>query len=456
MKKIAIAGASGFIGQNLINSLLDAEDCHIMALARNIKKSNSPRLEWKKCDLFSVLDLEQGLAGADVVYYLVHSMQPSARLDQASFLDYDLMLADNLGRAAKKLGIKKVIYLSGIIPPGDHLSDHLASRLEVEQVLAQYFSTHIVLRSGLVLGAGGSSFHILYNLVRRLPILICPRWTQNQIAPVAASYVIKCLVKSLAIEQSSSFDLVASDRLTYFELLQLTADKLEKSRFFIKLPFSINWLSRLWVSLFSGASKRLVYPLIDSLSHSMLAREGLSFPNVAKLTVADALAGSIQEAKLISYTFENKVIHLPTVRSVQRVETPISFNSINLIQEYMKWLPRFLYPFVLVLIENDQIVKFCLLHKKIVLLVLRWSKDRSTVDRQIFYIDGGMLAAEQDRGRLEFRAVLQGKYALLAIHDFKPALPWFIYRYTQALVHLLVMRCFGRHLKKIKESLHES
>jgi hypothetical protein len=158
---------------------------------------------------------------------------------------------------------------------------------------------------------------------------------------------------------------------------------------------------------------------------------------------------------MINYRFENKVIQRPTVRSVQRVVSPKIFNAIDLIQEYMKWLPRFLFPFILVTIENDQVVKFCLLHKKIVLLVLRWSKDRSTQDRQIFYIEGGLLAAKQDRGRLEFREVLQGKYALLAIHDFKPALPWFIYRYSQALIHLLVMRCFGRHLEKIKESLYE-
>jgi hypothetical protein len=264
---------------------------------------------------------------------------------------------------------------------------------------------------------------------------------------------VACLIASLDLTKSSCYDLVATDKVTYFQLLQLTAKKMGLQRLFLKLPFSINWLSRLWVSLFSGASKRLVYPLIESLSHSMLAREGHVFPNIPSLTVENAVENSVEDAKMINYRFENNVIQRPTVRSVQRVVSPKTFNAIDLIQEYMRWLPRFLFPFILVTIENDHTVKFCLLNKKIILLVLRWSKDRSTQDRQIFYIEGGLLAAKQDRGRLEFREVLQGKYALLAIHDFKPALPWFIYRYSQALIHLLVMRCFGRHLEKIKENL---
>ncbi|HEU4536192.1 MAG TPA: hypothetical protein VFS00_18840, partial [Polyangiaceae bacterium] len=82
------------------------------------------------------------------------------------------------------------------------------------------------------------------------------------------------------------------------------------------------------------------------------------------------------------------------------------------------------------------------------LLVLRYAPDRSSPDRQLFYVDGGLLsgAAAGARPRLEFRAVLGGAYVLAAVHDFVPRLPWFLYKYTHALVHLWVMRAFSRHL----------
>jgi hypothetical protein len=79
------------------------------------------------------------------------------------------------------------------------------------------------------------------------------------------------------------------------------------------------------------------------------------------------------------------------------------------------------------------------------------SKERSSVDRQLFYIRGGLLVRSSPRARLEFRDIYLGLYKIIAIHDYSPRLPWFFYKYTQALVHLWVMHAFGKHL--IKEKL---
>ena len=62
-----------------------------------------------------------------------------------------------------------------------------------------------------------------------------------------------------------------------------------------------------------------------------------------------------------------------------------------------------------------------------------------------------MLAKYSGRGRLEFRETWDKKYILAAIHDFRPSMPWFVYRYTQAIFHLIVMTFFGRHLWKIQQ-----
>lgn len=453
MKKIVIAGASGFIGNYLIQHLLKSTDFHIVALSRSEKKSDNERLEWKKCDLFSVYELEKVLEGAFSTYYLVHSMQPSAHLDQADFIDYDLLLADNFGRAAKKVGVSKVIYLSGLMPNEKILSKHLLSRLEVEEVLKEYFSEYVILRAGLILGKEGSSFNILLNLIKRLPIVICPKWGRNLTSPVYLTTVLNALVISLTNTNYKNhiFDLASKDNITYLDLLKLTANQMGVFRIFFLFPFNIFMVSRLWVSLFSGASKRLVYPLLESLSYNMIPRNEFKMKELEEASVDESISFVLKDLKDYVYKFSNRVPRRKTVRSVQRFILPIGMNGNDIAREYMAWLPRFLFPFVIVDVIDKEWIHFSLFTRKFKLLILNWSADRSSDDRSLFYIKGGLLSGKNDKGRLEFREVLNNKFTLAAIHEYTPSLPWYIYRYSQALVHLFVMKSFGKHLEKVSK-----
>jgi hypothetical protein len=88
------------------------------------------------------------------------------------------------------------------------------------------------------------------------------------------------------------------------------------------------------------------------------------------------------------------------------------------------------------------------------LLKLDYAAERSSPHRQLFYIQGGALLSSKSipKGRLEFREVLAGRYVMAAIFDYVPALPWRIYKATQALVHLFVMASFKNYLKKMTNS----
>ena len=170
-KRLALAGATGYIGHNLLNELKKKYD--VIALSRNgDDKDDESHVEWRSCDLFSLHDTIDGLKGADIAIYLVHSMMPSAKLTQGSFEDMDLILADNYARAAKENGIQQIVYLSGIIPEEtEDLSRHLKSRLEVERVLGAYGTPVTTIRAALIVGPKGSSFPILSKLVKRLPVM---------------------------------------------------------------------------------------------------------------------------------------------------------------------------------------------------------------------------------------------------------------------------------------------
>lgn len=450
MRKILIAGASGFIGHALIETLLKNENLQIIGLSRSDKVSKHPRIIWKKCDLFSLKDITMAMEGCESAYYLVHSMLPSASLSQGTFYDFDLIMADNFKRAALQFKLKHIIYLGGMIPKNDLLSWHLKSRLEVEET---FFSSPIrttVLRAGLIIGPHGSSFTILERLVRRLPIMICPTWTKTLSQPVALRDVIKVLSKVMVDEalQGKIYDIGGPEVITYQDLIKKTGAKIKKTSKMITLNIIPMRLSRFWVSLITGVPRTLVYPLVLSLKHQMLASPDHHWPYQSDLKT------SIDEAlnlSMISHkepTFSGHIALEKNVRSIQRLILPQNRNAEWVALEYFKWLPTFFFTLIKVQLDQERCTfYFISLHIK--LLVLERSQQRSSVDRQLLYIVGGLLSGKQERGRLEFREVLDRKFIMAAIHDFRPALPWYVYRWTQAVLHLIVMKSFGKHLEKL-------
>jgi hypothetical protein len=137
------------------------------------------------------------------------------------------------------------------------------------------------------------------------------------------------------------------------------------------------------------------------------------------------------------------------VRSIQRLHHPRGVDAEWVASEYLRWLPLQFGTLIRVTVEGNFCV-FSLIFRRIRLLVLEKSVERSTPDRVLLYIRGGFLASSKmKRGRLEFREALGGTVILAAIHEYIPALPWPIYRFTQALVHLWVMKRFDRHLEAV-------
>jgi uncharacterized protein YbjT (DUF2867 family) len=462
---IAIAGASGFVGEALRRAL--APRHRVIGLTRSSTLAadppEEPGVEWRQCDLFSLRDLGRALAGVDCAIYLVHSMLPSARLSQASFADLDLMLADNFARAAERAGVKQMLYLGGLTPPDEPLSPHLASRLEVERTLASRSVPLTALRAGLIVGSGGSSLSILLNLVRRLPAMILPRWTRSLTQPIALPDVVRAVEHCVGNPESYGrvFDIGGPDVLTYRNMLERVARVLGRKRLMLNVPLFSPKLSRLWVTVFSGASRALVNPLIESLRHDMvctdnplqrwLAPDAQGFEDALRASLGPEGEASPNPRWRILPFDRAFLRRASTVRSIQRLVLPPGRDAHWTAAEYMRFLPRFGGPLLNCEVDGGS-CRFYLNGTRLMLLELRFAPERSASDRQIFDVVGGLLVKRGGGplGRLEFRQV-EGRQALAAVHDFRPRLPWLLYHQTHARVHLWVMRGFGLHLRRLAQ-----
>jgi uncharacterized protein YbjT (DUF2867 family) len=462
MKRVAIAGASGFVGTALIDYLLKHTNYHIVSLFRRGDLSNHSRIVNVSCDLFSLMDCEKALQNVDAAVYLVHSMLPSAKLTQGNFQDFDLIMADNFAKAAVKNGVKEIIYLGGIIPSLYELTPHLISRLEVEEVLSTIRSAGLSftsLRSGLILGARGSSYTILSRLVKRLPMMICPKWASNLSSPIAIEDVVYAISKTLENDELKNkvYDLAGSEVMTYRQMLARTAKQMHKIRFFLNVPFFTPTLSKLWIRLVTGAPRNLVYPLITSLTANVVPdpEKQFIFPYQQKSFEQILQSIALQEKEQgknapNAYEYRGQT-DKNEVRSVQRLHTFFRTTARSIGNIYFEWMGIKFRPFISTK-RKGEIYSVNLLNTSVSLLILEHAPERSSEDRVLFYIRGGLLAKTKvgERGRLEFRTIAHSRYTMAAIHEFHPRLPWFIYRYTQALMHLLVMRSFDRYLTEKK------
>ena len=450
--RVVIAGGTGFVGRHLVARLKERFD--VVVLSRRsppIQREDGVRFE--RCDLFSLLDLERSLAGADYAVYLVHSMLPTSRLTQANFADQDIIVADNFARAARGAGVKQIVYLGGLLPQGDAISQHLRSRREVETVLAARGTPLTAVRAGLIVGADGSSFQMLLRLVRRLPVMICPRWTTNVSQPVGLGEVLDTLESSLgdSTRFGRALPVGSSDRPSYLDMMRTTARVLGRPLFLFVVPFNSYFLSRLWVRLFSGAPITLVAPLVESMKHPMLAEP--NFIESSAGTFEASLRTALEAGSRLPSEPERRARprtavpeRLNEVRSIQRMSLPPGKDARWAIVRYGLWLDA----------SPGLTVRFDRRARKLVfkalgmtLLELTLSGERSSPDRRLYYITGGVLLAENPgRGRLEFRSFPENDILITAIHEFRPRLPWFIYNLSQAPVHLLVMKAFTRHLER--------
>lgn len=447
MKKILLTGASGYIGSHLMNKLKD--NYEIIAISRNIEnKSNEQNVTWKAADLFDLNEITEVMEDIDIAIYLVHSMMPSAKLTQASFEDMDALLADNFAKAASYNKVQHIVFMSGLIPNTNELSPHLRSRLECEQILGSYGVPVSTLRAGLIIGSKGSSYPILKKLVERLPGLLLPKWAYNTTLPVAIDDVIDGLYKIVERNpnENESIDIGGPSHMTYKDLFKQTAELLDKRLPTIDLPIIPIWLSKYWVKLISGVPKEMVYPLMDSLIHDMIRNDEniVKDISIGKIDYKESVRNALEEeTKTQKKGKSSRKGDIKDVRAISRVVLPKDVNMIQLAESYANFLNRITLNVVNSDFNEDNFtISVPCLNKDLLLL----SKDfkASNNERILYRIVGGDFASDSDGGnaRLEFRRLPNSDACIIALQEYEPTLPWWVYKYTQAKVHKSVMNLF--------------
>jgi uncharacterized protein YbjT (DUF2867 family) len=261
-----VVGATGFVGRALVRALGDAGE-EVRAGSRRPPVSLPEGARWIPCDLTRAETIPPALAGVEVAYYLVHSMGG----DGADFRAIDRACARAFVRAAAASTCKRIIYLGGVAPRGKP-SEHLASRLEVGEILRGGAVPAIELRASMIVGSGSASWQIVRDLAARLPFMVFPRWLDSKSCPIALADVLAALLdaRSVPLAASAWFDIPGPDVLSAREMLEVVA-ALEGRRIpAIRVPVLTPRLSAMWLKLVSGADYALARELVLGLTEDLL------------------------------------------------------------------------------------------------------------------------------------------------------------------------------------------
>lgn len=269
-KTVLVTGASGFIGRLLTKALIN-EGFHVRCLVRRVADSCDSAVETVCGDLLEPDSLPDVMAGVDTAYYLVHAMAGG----RAGFERRDRDAAENFVRAAEEAGVRRVIYLGGLGETGDDLSEHLKSRLEVADILKSGKFATTFLRAAIIIGAGGASFEMVRALVKRLPLMITPRWVMTRCQPIAVEDVISYLVGCLKDDRTSggTFDIGGPDVLTYKEMMERFGSILGRVLYILPVPVLTPRLSSYWVGFITPVPPSVSMPLIEGLRNEVICRE---------------------------------------------------------------------------------------------------------------------------------------------------------------------------------------
>jgi uncharacterized protein YbjT (DUF2867 family) len=271
---ILVMGATGYIGGRLVPRLADGGH-RVRCLTRDPHKLSgvpwADDVEVVAGDALDAASLVAPLEGIDVVYYLVHSIGTGADFEAA-----DRQAASNLATAAAAAGVRRIVYLGGMVPEGEPVSPHLASRAEVGQIFLDGAVPAVVLQAGVIIGSGSASFEMLRYLTERLPVMVTPRWVSSRAQPIAVRDVLRYLVGVLDLEPGTDrrFDIAGPDVLTYGEMMQRYARVAGlKRRIIIPVPVLTPRLSSHWINVVTPVPKAIAQPLIESLRNSVVARD---------------------------------------------------------------------------------------------------------------------------------------------------------------------------------------
>jgi uncharacterized protein YbjT (DUF2867 family) len=264
--RVAVLGATGVVGSALLPLLATEHD--VVAVSRG-RRPDEGGVRWRQADVASADDVGAALAGADVAYYLVHS------LGRDDFERRDREAARTVAAQAERAGVRQIVYLGGLGADERAASAHLRSRRETGELLAAGTVPVTTLRAAMVVGRGSAAFETILALVDRLPAMVMPAWVSTPTQPIALGDIARYLAGVCGDERAfgEGYDAGGPEVMTYRQMIERIAALRGRRPLIVEVPVLTPRLSSLWLHLVTPVAASVARPLVEGLRNPTVARD---------------------------------------------------------------------------------------------------------------------------------------------------------------------------------------
>jgi uncharacterized protein YbjT (DUF2867 family) len=284
---VLVTGATGYIGGRLTPRLVEL-GLPVRVFVRDARRIRGrwweDRVEVVTGDLLDPAAIARAMEGVDIAYYLVHSMTNSP-----DFAARDRIAARNFVLAGREL--RHCIYLGGLVPDGEGISEHLRSRGETGAILRGGLPT-TEFRAGPIVGSGSASFEMVRYLTERLPFMIAPRWILNQVQPIAVRDVLSYLLAAREAEPNGIVEIGGADSLSFRDMLRGYAAVRGFRRTIVPVPVLAPTVAALWIDKITPIPRTIATPLIEGIAHPVVADTSKAkslFPDITPVPYREAV-----------------------------------------------------------------------------------------------------------------------------------------------------------------------
>ena len=226
--RIAITGASGFVGKNLRN-FLHKNKINVLGVSRKNFRKHTSEVKITSTNLLEP-KLQTKLKNYDVLVHLIGIGRESPK---STFEEINLNLTKNVIKACKNAGIKKIIFISGLGVSKNNQSDYFISKYNAEREIINSGLDYTIFRASYIMGKTDYLTKALSMQMKKGTIIV-PGSGKYRLQPIFVLDVAKIILEAILEKKFSKkiIDLVGPQKISFEDFVKLftknTSVKIQK------------------------------------------------------------------------------------------------------------------------------------------------------------------------------------------------------------------------------------
>ncbi|GCE46504.1 oxidoreductase [Thermosporothrix hazakensis] len=235
-----MTGATGFIGSHLVRRLVEQGE-RPRCLVRDVERARSllPGTELVQGDTTRPETLPEAVQGVDTIVHCAFVTADRKQTAATRYYATNVEGTDNLIKAAKEAGVRRMIELSGLGTKPDKPGSYMQGRYLAEQALTTSGLDWTIVRPSVVFGKGAPFISGLVNLIRTSPVLPLLGGGKIMFQPIFVEDVVSVVLFLLEHPEQTSgriYTIGGPEYYSFEQILDLLTRTMGKKRLKVPAP----------------------------------------------------------------------------------------------------------------------------------------------------------------------------------------------------------------------------